>query len=229
LFDSRIMKTIMVGMLLLGFASSVLAVDRAELDDRIRTLTGKFEALQTQEDKRVPADLLSKAQGIILLDTTKAGFMFAFQGGDGVTMVKDKYGKWSPVAFLNKREGSFGFQAGGQRNFFVILLMDTNAVSGLLKSTVDFGGEAQGTAGNNSSKAEGRFVSPFESVIIYDDHDGFYAGAALKTGALSPADGDNQVYYGGPVTMNDILIARRFEVTPAAAQLSEKIRANSRK
>ena len=59
------MKTIILGLLLLGFVSPVLGVDRAGLDERIRTLTGKFEALQAQSDKRVPADLLSKAQGTL--------------------------------------------------------------------------------------------------------------------------------------------------------------------
>ena len=146
------MKAMLLGLLLLGFIRPVLAVDRAELDDRIRLLTGKFEALQAQPDKRVPADVLRKAQGIVLLDTTKAGFMFAFQGGNGVAMVRDKWGNWSPVAFLNRTEGSFGFQAGGEQNFYVILLMDTNATRVLLKPAIDFGAEAQGTAGDNSSR-----------------------------------------------------------------------------
>jgi len=223
------MKMIILGLLLLGVVSPVLGVDRSDLDDRIRTLTGKFEALQAQSDKRVPADLLSKAQGIILLDTTKAGFMFAFQGGDGVTMVKDKWGNWSPVAFLNKKEGSFGFQAGGQRNFFVVLLMNTNATRGLLKPAVDFGGEAQGTAGNNSSKAEGKFVSPLQSVVVYDDHDGFYAGAALKSGSLFPANDDNQIYYGQSVTMSDILFDKKLTPTQPAFDLAAKIKTWARK
>jgi len=218
------MKTFILGLLILGFVSPVLGVDRAGLDERIRTLTGKLEALQAQSDKRVPADVLSKAQGIILLDTTKAGFMFAYQGGDGVAMVKDKWGNWSPVAFLNKNEGSFGFQAGGERSFFVILLMNTNETSGLLKPAFEFGGGAQGTAGNNSGKAEGRFVSPLQSVMIYDDRDGFYGGVSLRSGKLAPADDDNRTYYGQPVTMSDILFGQKLEQTPAAAQLAQKIK-----
>lgn len=223
------MKTIIFGLLLLGLAGPAFAVDRVQLDDRVRTLTAKFEMLQAQPDKRVPADVLRKAQGIILLATTKAGFMFAFQGGDGVAMVKDKWGNWSPVAFLNKNEGSFGFQAGGQRKFFVILLMNTNATRGLLKKAVEFGGEAQGTAGNNSSSAEGRFASPFQSVMVYDDNDGFYAGAALKTGALSPANDDNQIYYGSSVSMSDILFDKKVEPSQPSYDLAEKIKTWSKK
>ena len=223
------MKVLMLSLLLFGFVRPVLAVDRAELDDRIRMLTGKFEALQAQPDKRIPADVLRKAQGIILLDTTKAGFMFAFQGGDGVAMVKDRWGNWSPVAFLNRNEGSFGFQAGGEQNFYVILLMTTNATRVLLKPAIDFGAEAQGTAGDNSSRAEGKIVAPFQSVLVYDEHNGFYGGVAFKNGALVPNDNDNQVYYGQYVSMREILFDKKLEATPAAVHLAEKIKTSSKK
>jgi len=223
------MKAMLLGLLLFGCIRPVLAVDRAELDDRIRMLTGKFEALQAQPDKRLPADILRKAKGIVLLNTTKAGFMFAFQGGDGVAMVRDKWGNWSPVAFLNRTEGSFGFQAGGEQNFYVILLMDTNATRVLLRPAIDFGAEAQGTAGDNSSRAEGKIDSPFQSVLVYDEHDGFYGGVAFKNGALAPNDNDNQVYYGQYVSMRDILFDKKLEATPAAVNLAEKIKTWSKK
>jgi SH3 domain-containing YSC84-like protein 1 len=223
------MKTMLLSLVLMGLVSPVLAVDRAELDDRIRELTAKFEALQAQPDKRVPANVLRKAQGIILLDTTKAGFMFAFQGGDGIAMVRDKWGNWSPVAFLNRNEASFGFQAGGEQNFYVILLMTTNATRVLLKSAIDFGAEAQGTAGNNSSRAEGKIVSPYQSVLVYDDHNGFYGGMSFKNGTLAPNANDNRVYYGQYESMSDILFDGKVERTETATALAEKIRTYSQK
>jgi lipid-binding SYLF domain-containing protein len=223
------MKAMILGLALFGFVSSALAVDRAELDDRIRALTAKFEALQADPDKRVPANVLRKAQGIILLDTTKAGFMFAFQGGDGITMVRNKWGNWSPVAFLNRNEASFGFQAGGEQNFYVILLMTTNATRVLLKPAIDIGAEAQGTAGNNSSRAEGKIVSPYQSVLVYDDHNGFYGGMAFKGSSLAPNANDNKVYYGQYQSMSDILFDGKVERTPSAEALARKILEYSKK
>jgi len=218
------MKAMILGLALLGLVSPALAVERADLDDRIRALTARFEALQAEPDKRVPADILRRAHGIILLDTTKAGFGFAFQGGDGIAMVRDKWGNWSPVAFLNRGEASFGFQAGGEQNFFVILLMNTNVTRALLKPAIDFGAEAQGTAGNNSSRAEGKIVSPFHSVLVYDDHNGFYGGMAMKTGSLAPNANDNKVYYGQYESMSDILFNGKVERTESATTLAKKIR-----
>src|SRR5215510_16358190 len=137
------MKTIVLGsIVLVNCVLTAFAIDKAELDNRVRTLTAKFEALQQQPDKAIPAENLRKAPGIILLDRTKAGFLFAYQGGGGVAMARDaKTGKWGPTAFLSANEASLGFQIGGEQNFFVILLMTTNANQLLTGSTFDVGGE----------------------------------------------------------------------------------------
>ncbi|MGB7769326.1 MAG: lipid-binding SYLF domain-containing protein [Verrucomicrobiia bacterium] len=223
------MKTMILSLALLGFISAAFGADRAQLDDRIRALTAKFEALQAEPDKRVPAEVLRKAQGIILLDTTKAGFMFAFQGGHGVALVKNKWGHWSPAAFLTADEGSLGFQAGGEQNFYAILLMTTNTTHALLEPAMDFGAEAQGTAGNNSSRTESKIVPAFPSVRVYDDHNGFYAGAAIKGSALSPDDNANKVYYGQYESMSDILFDGKVERTESAAALAKEIKTCSEK
>src|SRR5215510_4946630 len=91
----------------LGLAHAASAVDKAELDQRVRALTAKFEALQQKPDKAIPVENLHKAHGIVLLDRTKAGFVFAFQGGNGVALVKDAgNGQWSPAAWMAANEAS---------------------------------------------------------------------------------------------------------------------------
>src|SRR5215472_16342850 len=74
------------GLAFLGFCGTVPGADRAELDQRMHKLAIKLQVLQSKPDKRIPAENLRKAQGIILLDRTKAGFLFAYQGGGGVAM-----------------------------------------------------------------------------------------------------------------------------------------------
>lgn len=223
------MKTTILGLALLSLVSVAFGADRAELNDHIHALTAKFEAMEQTPDKRVPAEVLRKAQGIVLLDSTKAGFMFAFQGGNGVTMVRDKRGNWSPVAFLTANEASFGFQAGGEQNFYVILLMSTNPTHALTNPTIDFGGEAQGTAGDNSSTAEGKFVSSFKSVLVYSDRNGFYAGAAMKGGSIAPDDKANTAYYGQYESMSDFLFGKKLEPMQASFDLAKKIKIYSEK
>ena len=224
------MKSIIVVLILLGAVGSTLASNKADLDNRIRKLTSRFEALQAKPDKAIPAETLREAQGIILLDRIKAGFIFAFQGGGGVALVKDpKTEKWSPAAFLSATEASLGFQIGGQQTFVVILLMNTNAARMLTDSDIELGGEARGTAGNTSSGVEGKLATTERSVIVYDDRNGLYGGAAIKGGSLSPDEKANQVYYEHYVGLQDILFDKKVAQSDTAAALVEKIIQHSKK
>src|ERR1043166_7218167 len=218
------MKTLALGLVLLGLASATFATDKVQLDNRIRTLTGKFEALQGKPDKRVPADYLRKAQGIVLLDRTKAGLVFGFQGGGGVAMVKDPTTeKWSAAGFMDAKEGSFGAQIGGEQTFFVILLMSTNATRMLVESKFDFGGEARGTAGDSTKVKEGKSITPDPTVLVYDDRKGLYGGATKKGGTISPDEEANRVYYQQYVTMREILFEEKVKPTEAATALVNKL------
>ena len=218
------MKTFTVGLLLLGFDSSTFAVEKVELDNRIRTLTAKFEELQSKPDKCVPADNLRKAQGIILLERTKAGLVFGYHGGGGVAMVRDpKSEKWSAVAFLSAHEGSFGAQIGGERTFFAILLMSTNATHLLVESKFDFGGEARGTAGDSTAVKEGKSVAPEQTVLVYDSRKGLYGGATIKGGSVSPDEEANRVYYQQYLTTKEILFENKVKATEAATALANKL------
>lgn len=218
------MKTTIVGLILLSFITSTLAAGQPELDNRIRALTAKFEELQQKPDKRIPADILRRAKGVILLDRTKAGFIFAYQGGGGVALVKNPgTKKWSPVAFVAANEASLGFQIGGEQNFFAILLMNTNATRLLTEPNFNFGGEARGTAGNSSAGAEGEISSDEQPVLVFDDRHGLFGGAAIKGGAISPDEDANRDYYGRFVSMEDILFGKKVKTTEAASELASKL------
>ncbi len=218
------MKNLIATLLVLGVAWAAPGIDKSELDLKAQKLIAKFQKMQEKPDKCVPADTLRKAKGIILLDRTKAGFVFAYQGGGGVAMVKDKKGKWSPMAFMQANEGSLGFQIGGQQSFLVILLMNEESAKTLTADgAFDFGGEARGTAGDRSAGAEGKVDSIERAVLIYDDRQGLFGGAAIKGGALAPNPDANFAYYGAPVTMKEILFDKKVKVTETATQLARKI------
>jgi SH3 domain-containing YSC84-like protein 1 len=223
------MKMLILGLILLSFATSTFAVEKAELDHRIRKLTAKFESMQSHPDRRVPPDMLRQARGVILLDRTKAGFIFAYQGGGGVALVKDpKTEKWSPPAFVSANEASLGLQAGGEQTFCAILLMHTNAVRMLTEATIDFAGEARGTAGASSAGEEGKISLTEHPVLVYDDRAGLFGGAAIKGGAISANDEANRVYYDEYVTLQDILIDKKVKATDSASELAKQLTEQSK-
>lgn len=208
---------------------SACAADKWELDNRIRSLTAKFDTLEHKPDKMVPPDVLRQARAVVLLDRTKAGVVFAYQGGAGVSLARDsETGRWSPVAFVRASEASFGAQIGAEQDFIVILLMTTNANRYLTEPSFEFGGEARGTAGDATAAAGGTISSLERPVLVYDDRAGFYGGAAIKGGAISPDEDANRTYYDRFVTMKDILFDRVVRPSQTAVDLAASLHAYSR-
>lgn len=222
------MKKTILGLMLLGIAGTALAVGRSELDDRIRALTAKFEAMQQDPVKGIPAETLRKAKGIVLLDRTKAGVVFAYQGGSGVAMVKDSSGHWSPAAFLRAQDASLGAQIGGQHSFIVMVFMSTNFDRWLTGQQERFGAEATGTAGDSTKGVESETVPQEPSVLIFDSHQGLFGGAAVKGGSIMADDGANSAYYGQPLTISDILFGKKVKPSETTLALVEQITASSK-
>lgn len=211
-------------LMVLALVGPAAAIDKLEVDARVRKITARFEELQQKPDKRVPADMLRKAQGILLLDRTKAGFIFAYQGGSGVALVRDKKsGQWGPAAFVSANEGSFGALVGGQKSFVVVLYLTQEAANQLTTPRSDFGGEASGTAGESSGTVESTVGDKEKPVLVYDDRKGLYGGAAVKGGSVAPDEKANMVYYNQPLTMKEILFDKKVKPTETAIELAKKI------
>jgi lipid-binding SYLF domain-containing protein len=219
----------MLGLTLLGFAGSALAIEPADLDARLRSLTGLFEDMQSKPDRSIPPDVLRNAKGIVMIDRTKAGFGFAYQHGAGVALARDPdTGKWSAPAFLVANQGSVGFQAGGEQAFYVIVLMTTNAAHLLSQPNIGFGAEAGGTAGYSSDGAQTKTLPVEKQALIYSDRNGLFMGAAVKLGGLDPDDNANTVYYEKSVSMEDILFDHAVRPTEPGAGLAQALTDSSK-
>ncbi len=222
-FNDVFMRRVIVLLFVLGLVLPVFGLNKPDLDARVRRLTAKFEALQSKPDKRVPPEILKKSKGIILLDRTKAGFVFAYQGGSGVALLKDG-STWGNPAFLRANEASLGFQVGGQQSFIAIVLMHTNAVNSLSTGQFSFGGEARGTAGDQTAVAQGSINSDNDPVLVYSDVAGLYGGAAIKGGLLTADTDANVIYYEEFTSLSEILTSKQQSgPTPAVRRLQEAL------
>jgi lipid-binding SYLF domain-containing protein len=212
-----------LSLLVLGLATTALADTKAELDNRVRKLMAQFDSLQGNAEARIPAEKLKKATGVIIMDRTKGGFIFGYEQGFGVAMVKSK-GDWSPFSFMNSHEGSFGAQIGGKSTFCVILLMNDAARDRLVNPKVDFGGEAGGTGGS-SSGGVGDSFSDEPPVLVFGESKGLYGGATLKGGSVSADDKANEKYYGQFFSIKDILFEKKVKPSETAAEFAKKLEA----
>jgi len=221
---NRIMNTFFATILAASIAVPALAESKHKLDARVRDLTDYFETVQKDTDNAVPAEILSKAEGVIIMRTYKAGFIFGVSGGHGVAIVKNKTtGKWGPVGFLKGGEGSFGFQAGGQRSDMIILLMNSDGVKALTDPNLKLGVDIRATAGPKSVGDQANLKTDMTPVLIYSDTRGAYGGASLQTGGVFPDSGENKKYYGKKLSMAEIVVDDKVEPTEAAKLLGDKI------
>jgi SH3 domain-containing YSC84-like protein 1 len=219
------MKVLFVFLLLVGLVLPARATDtRADLDERIRKLGIDLDVMQAKPDRRIPPETLRSAQGVVLLDRVKAGFLFAYEGGSGVAMVRDpKTSRWSAPAFFRASEASLGLQGGGQQSLVVVLLMNTNANRMLTERNYDVGGEASGTAGSASGAAEGSLNSDRYTILVYTDRAGLFGGAAFKGSSLSPDNNAILTYYGQALTVEEVLFGHKAKPSNVAADLIKKL------
>ncbi len=218
------MKTsLIVAVLLLGLAGSALAIDKEHLDGRIKRMMDKLAAMQEKPDKAIPADTFKKAKGIIIMERTRAGVVFAFMSGKGVAMVRNKSGKWGPGAFVSGSEASLGAQIGGESSLYVLFLMTTNSIRMVRDSNFEFGGEARGTAGDSSGGAKGTSNSSDPVVLAYDDSHGFFGGVSVKGDSINPDADANLKYYGETYTMKEIISGEKVKPTPVMIDMAKKL------
>ncbi len=210
-------------MLFLGLAATTFAQTKSELDDRVRKLMARFDSLQANAEARIPAAKLKKALGVVVMDRTKGGFVFGYEQGFGVAMVKNK-GEWSPFSFMESHEGSFGAQIGGKNTFCVILLMNSAARDRLTSSKVDFGGEAAGTGGSSSGGVGDNFTQE-PPMLVFGESKGLYGGATIKGGSVSADDKANQTYYGQFYAIKDILFEKKVKPSETAIDFAKKLEA----
>ena len=143
---NRITNTFFATILAASVAGPALAESKNKIDAQVRDLTDYFEKVQKDADTAVPAEILSKADGLIIMRTYKAGFIFGVAGGHGVAIVKNETtGKWGPVGFVKSGEGSFGFQAGGQRSDMILVLMNSTGVKVLTEPNFKIGVDVRAT------------------------------------------------------------------------------------
>jgi lipid-binding SYLF domain-containing protein len=65
-------------------------------------------------------------------------------------------------------------------------------------------------------------------VLVFDSRQGLFGGAAVNGGSIRLDDAANRIYYGQPLTANDILFGGKVKPTEAALALADQIAASSK-
>jgi lipid-binding SYLF domain-containing protein len=212
-------------LLLISFVWGVVEAagkDRTKLDVEIRQSGDLLDLLQADPRTAIPAQVLAKAEGIVIMREYKAGFVIGVKGGRGVAMVRDHHtGRWSPPAFVNSGEGSFGWQIGGEKTDSVMLLMDQRGMGILEGGGLKVGVDVSAAVGPVSGGGQANFDNIKEPVLVYANSKGLFAGASIQGGGVAAAKKDNLYYYG--MSMREVHLSGKAKMSASGQALVNKI------
>lgn len=176
--------------------------------ERIAKSADVLQDLTATADKKVPNELLERAEAIAVIpNMIKGAFGIGGRFGKGVVAQRAANGHWSAPSFLEIGGGSFGAQLGVSSTDLVLVFTDRKALS-LLEGGHDLklGVDAGVTAGPIGRSAEAGVNAKLSSAIYaYSRSKGLFAGVALDGAVLSIDKDMNEKVYGPTVNAEDIL------------------------
>jgi len=193
------MRTILVALTLVWFATTALAADAA------KELDGAANAIRNMTASRqIPSSVLARARCVAIIpNLPNAGIIVAGKHGGGVVSCRTRAG-WSAPAFITITGGSVGLQAGIERQDLV-LLMNKQGEQELSAGHWALGSEAV-TAGANTPGTGGVESNDWKTpVLVYSLSSGAYAGANLAGSKISVDDQTMRDLYGPNTTLQSIL------------------------
>jgi len=194
---------------LTGALSAAPGISRASVIKHLDTCEAILQDIQGNFKTAIPADVLHRAKGIVIVNQFQAGFIFGLKDGYAVALARRPNGKWSVPAFLRAGEISFGLQAGGKSINAVYVLMDDSAARLLFKGRFNLGAEAKAVAGIRKAESE-KVTKPIPgdaNILVYSTAEGLYLGAAIKTGYMSPHEEANRIFYNSDNRMPELLFS----------------------
>jgi len=163
---------------------------------RVKDASKVMTQIMSIKDKSIPRDLLDKAKAVVVFPgAIKGAFIIGGQGGKGIAIRRIGRG-WSAPAFFNMAGGSIGFQIGGSKTDYIMLIMNDKGLKGLLEDKFELGGEGSVAAGPVGRTAAASTNATLDAEILtYSRSKGLFAGVSLK-GVSINSDGDlNQAIY----------------------------------
>lgn len=185
-----------------------------------------LDVVMGKPETAIPADAMRQAKGVVIVHQYRVGLIFGGQAGTAVLVARNplKGGAWGPPVFLDPGGVTFGLQAGAKEINSVFLLMSDDAVRRAYTGRFELGADAIAVAGPRNSEVQNfdLFKAP---VLVYTSLGGLYAGAAIKSGWLTPYDKGNRALYRTTHSTPEIALSDWFEIPPEAQSIVNKLNA----
>ena len=177
--------------------------------------------IQEMPDQGIPEDLMRGCRAIAIFpNTVSGGFVIGGKYGQGIIMIRDMSGKWSPPAIFTIAGGSIGWQIGGQATDFVLLIMNRRSVDGILQSKFKLGADANIAAGPVGRTAEASTDAQLKGGILsYSRSRGLFAGVKLEGAVIAQHWDGDETLYGRPISAESIMVKSMVKMPESASDL----------
>jgi lipid-binding SYLF domain-containing protein len=225
----NLMKFLMRFLMLALIALPAAADESSKAADKLQRAEAVLKASLEAPDKGIPASALEKAECVgVFPDVTKVAFVVGGQGGSGVFTCRDKNGTMSAPAFFKIGGGSVGWQFGGQETDLILLVMNDEGMSHLLKDHFKIGAEATATGGPVGRTAQAATDAQLHAQILsWSRSQGAFLGAALDGSVITSDKAMDQAVYGKDVTAKSILLDHKVRPTAAATAFLRTLNAKA--
>jgi len=212
-----------LGALLAGTLTSAPAAAVTREEATIQNALLVLRELQAIPDMQIPDQLLSRAEGIVILPAeVKVGFIFAARFGNGVMLVRNEDRSWSNPVFVTTGGGSVGWQAGGQVADIVLVMTTRRSIEGISDGKLTLGADASVAAGPVGRTAMASTSLTFDSeVYAYSRSKGLFAGISLEGNAIFIGKKANRRFYDGEDSATAILASTKAPPPPADELVAE--------
>jgi lipid-binding SYLF domain-containing protein len=216
-------KTVLILICISMFISNFTyaEVSRKSLVQRITNAEYNLRYIMASQDSAIPQQFIKDAYAVIFMKQYKGGFVVGIKGGNGIILAKNKEtGEWSPPAFMAIAEGSFGLQIGGKVIDAILLVMNEEGLTLLLKSPIKIGGEVSAAAGPVGREVGVGAGLPATGILIYSRTKGAFLGASIEGGLIMGENEANQIFYeNSDITAREILLEGRVPMPKEAEAL----------
>ena len=190
----KLLPLLIAALFTLAPAHAFAKASRADLVTKVESCEAILQSFQRDPRTAIPANVLAKAKGLVIINQFKAGLIFGIKSGHGVIMVKQATGRWSLPVLISASETSIGLQIGAND-------VETIAVIG----------PKAAEANNPDYKV---IDAP---VLVYSKTAGVFAGATVKAGYIARNDDDNAILYNTRYTLPELLYSNWVQ-PPAEVQ-----------
>ena len=192
------------GVWLLAIGTAAASISTAEAK-RLQNAAAVVADVRDQPDNGIPAKLWDRAACVVVLpDLKKAAFGIGGEYGRGVMSCKSGE-RWSAPVFMQLAKGSWGLQIGAAEMDLVLLIMNRDGATKLLKNKVSLGADASVAAGPVGRAAAAATDAQLSAQILsYSRTRGVFAGIDLSGGVLGPDKDANSDAYGATAEASTI-------------------------